>query len=420
MPQTAATADLRRSRARRETLIFLAFGAALGCSPATPIRQDNVEVPVAHVSLRIGQADGDAEYTFGNVWDVATTQDGNVFVADSGMKELRQYDAAGRFITTFGRLGEGPGEYSGVRDMEPLPGNRVSLMAGNGKVVVYARDGSPEDSFRVPHVVLKAPCRTLRASADGTLVVPVFDAEGLAEPAEPWQLNGAATHFWVYRATGELIEQVPIPAANRSHMGWQMPRTDGNFEPFVTSTMAAWSPLGHMVYGRNSAYELTVANGQSPIVASRSVKQASLRAEERELWLRFVDSVQESWNDIPIDARHTVQRPEDSHIPDTKPFFRGIFVADDGKIWVHRYVTAELDRELAGTRNQSNALTWREPPTYDVFGVEGDFLASVRLPDRTRFCQVDGNVLWGVQADAAGHEYIVRMEAKLSGGGSED
>lgn len=60
---------------------------------------------------QIGSVDGDAAYVFALVGDIAFGPDGSVYVLDAGNAVVRVYDASGRHVRSFGRSGEGPGEF---------------------------------------------------------------------------------------------------------------------------------------------------------------------------------------------------------------------------------------------------------------------------------------------------------------------
>lgn len=62
--------------------------------------------------LRIGSVDGPDETQFFRISAVAIHRDGRVVVLDRGNGVVRVFDHAGRLLGSFGRRGEGPGEFS--------------------------------------------------------------------------------------------------------------------------------------------------------------------------------------------------------------------------------------------------------------------------------------------------------------------
>jgi len=55
-------------------------------------------------ALTIGTLDGPAEYAFGSVSAVVGFADGSFVVHDSRQRQVRRYDAAGRFTANIGRV----------------------------------------------------------------------------------------------------------------------------------------------------------------------------------------------------------------------------------------------------------------------------------------------------------------------------
>ena len=65
--------------------------------------------------VSIGEVTGDESYMLHRANDAATLPDGRIVVANTGTNELRVFDAAGVYLTTWGRAGEGPGEFTALR-----------------------------------------------------------------------------------------------------------------------------------------------------------------------------------------------------------------------------------------------------------------------------------------------------------------
>jgi hypothetical protein len=77
-------------------------------NPKTP--ELNMRI-VFKEELSIGEAEGDENYMFGSVILFNTDNDGNFFVADYDKQRILKYDPDGKYLLTFGREGQGPGEF---------------------------------------------------------------------------------------------------------------------------------------------------------------------------------------------------------------------------------------------------------------------------------------------------------------------
>jgi len=61
--------------------------------------------------LSIGEEEGDMSNTFYRLYDINIDNKGNIYTLDSGDNMIRIFDKDGNFKNTFGRSGQGPGEF---------------------------------------------------------------------------------------------------------------------------------------------------------------------------------------------------------------------------------------------------------------------------------------------------------------------
>lgn len=73
-----------------------------------------------HPEVDIGVAEGDEHYELAGASSSIRLTDGRVVIANSGTSELRVFDSTGRFVTSIGRKGEGPGEFAGSLQMAAI------------------------------------------------------------------------------------------------------------------------------------------------------------------------------------------------------------------------------------------------------------------------------------------------------------
>jgi len=92
---------------------------------------------------QIGQLDGPEEFLFVNIVDVKVNSEGDIYVADSRLNEIRKFNKDGEYLLTIGRPGQGPGEFQSVSilsmnsrdDLIAFDGilGRVSVFSDSGK-----------------------------------------------------------------------------------------------------------------------------------------------------------------------------------------------------------------------------------------------------------------------------------------------
>jgi hypothetical protein len=93
--------------------------------------------------LRIGETEGEAPYLFERVAAVALLPGGGVAVADHGSREVRIYDASGRFLRGMGGPGQGPGELEHVDALLLLPPDTLAVYdGGQGRLSRFLTDGT--------------------------------------------------------------------------------------------------------------------------------------------------------------------------------------------------------------------------------------------------------------------------------------
>ncbi|WP_419935235.1 hypothetical protein [Candidatus Palauibacter sp.] len=157
--------------------------------------------------------------------------DGRVVV--SGQQEIRLYAAAGDFLGSFGREGEGPGEFRQIWGMERISGDTLLLLDYDERVTVVTPDLTLSRTFTLPLFT-----DAIYDLGDGTLLVeigygsmstyegsgglrresllstlPFFARVSQIATREGTILRGSADAMEVEEldATGELIRIIRIP-----------------------------------------------------------------------------------------------------------------------------------------------------------------------------------------------------------------
>ena len=101
---------------------------ALVTTASPLVAQEVIELPAEDRILsadfeelyRVGSLLGDEWDTFGQIADVDFDAAGNLHVLDGQAAKITVVDREGNLVRQFGRVGEGPGEFSGVRDVWAL------------------------------------------------------------------------------------------------------------------------------------------------------------------------------------------------------------------------------------------------------------------------------------------------------------
>ena len=98
-----------------------------------------------------GYSEADEEF-FGVVANAIVDEAGNTYLLDEQLCEVRVFDADGNYVRSFGREGEGPGEFRSARDMLLLPDGQVGVIYGQqSRLAMFGLDGTiGEDRALMP------------------------------------------------------------------------------------------------------------------------------------------------------------------------------------------------------------------------------------------------------------------------------
>jgi sugar lactone lactonase YvrE len=99
-----------------------------------------------------GDTDVEEEF-FGVILGINDDAEGNIYLLDMQLAEIKVFSPDGEYLRTIGREGEGPGEFRFPVSMFFLPdGNIGVVQAFPGKIVSLTTDGDPADDFPLPEV----------------------------------------------------------------------------------------------------------------------------------------------------------------------------------------------------------------------------------------------------------------------------
>jgi DNA-binding beta-propeller fold protein YncE len=123
------------------------------------------------VSLEYVKNIGDLESDDENVLfympaDIAVDEEGNVYVLDSGNHRIQKFDPQGNFIASFGRRGQGPGEFQYPQSIDIDSQGLIYISdSGNQKLQILKPDGALEREIKkteeAPGIIRVRPDRLI-------------------------------------------------------------------------------------------------------------------------------------------------------------------------------------------------------------------------------------------------------------------
>jgi hypothetical protein len=331
--------------------------------------------------VSIGVFDGPEEYIFGEIVSLAMGPDGKIFVMDRQVPALRVYNPDGSYATTFGREGEGPGEYKQPDGgLNILSDGRVVLRdPGNARLQVYAPDGEPVGAWRARGGFFTSR-RMVVDDQDRAHALILLDPEA---SVSDWrtalvQINPDGTPGDTLEIPDTPWEEPTIEATREDEEG-KTTSMSVNTIPFGPKEHAVLSPRGYFIHGINTEYAINLLRTNAPPLQIQKVfepvpVQSGERKEEEAQAIRNMRFTDPNW------------RWSGPPIPDVKPPYDRFFAGDDGSVWVavsQPGVRVE-DPTFDPSDPQAVADEWREPILFDVFDGDGRYLGAVRTPDGFR------------------------------------
>ena len=321
----------------------LVFLLATGCgsapgSPSLTTERDSAGIVIVENDLprltaicrvdsiptaRIGVADGEPEYELYRVFGARRPSDGRIVVVNDGTKEIRFYDAGGRFLQRAGREGQGPGEFSDPFHLWILPGD--TIWVGDYRpwqFLVFDPNGAWVRTVR-PQPFYTNPPQVLGVLQDGRAV--------LAERSLPTG-NWSVREFTLvmHGPDGRLTDTIGVYPNGR----WGRVGEDPG-EPFLYLLFESFTRVAsggmRIVLGHGSRPEITVYQVGDDVrlvrllrwrSADREVRPADIEAERRRL--------AEPYRDMPADRRARFLDPlvsDKRPVADQFPAFSNLLLA---------------------------------------------------------------------------------------------
>ena len=290
---------------------------------------------------------------FGRVYDVALGPDGAVFVADALNSEVRVFGVDGVHRRTFGRDGEGPGEFARLYSVAWLGDRLLALDSQQGRISEFSADGDFLGQRRIGGGLSGGPgwVRLYRVGPDEAYHTALPLA---SSPGRWWEFVGIDSSG----ETGDTLLQIAGPAS--ASIECEHGNRISFFEiPFGTKLVQRPGPGGLMYSAIADAYRIVATNAEDDTVrvVERSLPGEPISDDE---WAAGNSGYRAHRDSFPLMRCNPGRPPR----PEAKPFIEEIDIAYDGTLWV------EVVRE-AGNR-------------WEVFDAEGRLLAGMMAPTERR------------------------------------
>ena len=333
-------------------------------------------------SVSVGDVTGQDTYLLDEVSDATILRDGRIVIANSGTNELRVFDGAGVHQATWGREGEGPGEFTSLRGVDSWPGDSVVAWNHSGWVVsvfdsagVFGRsfDLDSEAGVLEPRVVLGGGSILGRTGE--------VTSDGYRRSRETYRLH--------HPESGSPVE-FGIHPGRESYLAFVNGMPVLGYLPFGRSLWEAeWGEL--VIITPDDEYEIRAYDRANGALARIVRREYENRAPTRE-------EVDEALEDALARAGLTGQRLEfarrgygDMPLVEQFPAFWMLLTDPLDHLWVREATLPGMDRPA---------------PLWTVFDPEGGALGFIETPGGLTILEIGGDYLLGRATDEMGVESV--------------
>ncbi len=349
------------------------------------------EVTEAQIDLQFGSVEGDdPNLLFGDIRGIQAASDGTIYVLDFTATEVRAYDPAGQYLRTVARRGEGPGEITAANGIF-LAGDTLLWMHDHGKWMVIGVDPDGDEVSRFQKPVLSY----------SYIWTAVFDRQGRYwrstshsdeerryPPPAGLSSTNRRRYYKSYDLASGAIDSVFLSESSVRSYRYQDSNGLWQLLPirFQSGEMIRVNPAGGFWRANSASYRIarTGEAGDTLVVIDAGMPALPVTDEDRS---GFVERM--------VEVRGAEIRRELEEVaalmPDVKPILGGMFVDDEGVLWVERVKPPDA------------------PAFYDRFSQDGDYLGSVRFgfqPGGGLWIQHGNIYTWVV--DDLGVPFVVR------------
>lgn len=375
--------ELELTRLRRPSLLVLTLAAILhSCEPASPPGEptretlpngavlvrypslpaiDSVgpEVTEAHVDLQFGSLEGDdPNFAFADIRGIQASGDGDVHVLDYQAAEVRVFDSTGLHLRTIVRRGGGPGEIGEANGIF-LSGDTLLWIHDHGQGTIIGVDVYGEELRRFNKPVSSYDYFWSGAFDDlGRYWREVHHLENEPRHTLPTGTSSVTgrSYYRSYDLSSGTVDSVYVGEFGRRFYAYAAGTRAGSLEiPFEAFEITGVDPSGGFWGAHNQSYRITRTGegGDTLLVIEAAVAAQRVTDEDRSA---YIEGTVEDRPDLRRAAAEVA-----ALMPDIKPVLQGLFVDDQGRLWVGRTTPEDA------------------PDFYDLYSQDGDYLGSVRL-----------------------------------------
>ncbi len=334
-------------------------------------------------SVSIGDVVGEEAYMLHQVDDAVILPDGRIVLANAGTSEIRVFDASGMHQATWGRAGEGPGEFTALGGVAPWPGDSIVAWDTRARsIAVFDSDGALGRSF-----VLEAadrPNEPRMALSDGTVIGRAVDSGG-----GPGYRREQFT-YTLHDADGSLLVSLGDHPGRESFINMEGRIAIFGLLPFSRSLReASWGET--VVLAPDDHYEIRVHDRATGTLTQIVRRDYANRAPTRDEVDQAIDEALGRTSLTGDRLEWTREGYKGMPLVESLPAFRALLTDELDHLWVREATLPGVERPA---------------PLWTVFNPEGRVLGFVETPDGLTILEIGADYILGQATDDLGVESV--------------
>ncbi len=376
--QEGALQDLPDSQVRDSAGIRIVEGARPADDSRLPWRIG----PEPTVS--IGEVAGEEAYLLHQVSDGFVLPDGRIVIANAGSNEIRVFDASGVHQASWGRTGQGPGEFTALSGVARWPGDSIAAWDTRARTIaVFDAEGTLGRSF-----VLEAdgrPADPRMALGDGTVLGRTVDSGATGPGYRREQIT-----YELRDADGNTVLSLGVHPGREAYLNMDGPFPVFGLLPFSRAVSEAqWGDL--IILTPDDHYEIRAHDRSTGALARIVRRDYANRAPTRAEVDEAIDDALERTSLTGEQLELTREGYKAMPLVESFPAFRALLTDGLDHLWVREATLPGMDRPA---------------PLWTVFDPEGRVLGFIETPDGLTVIEIGADYILGRTTDDLGVESV--------------
>lgn len=345
-------------------------------------------------TVTIGAVEGGEHEVLSHVVGAVRLSDGTIAVGDASAFRVNIYDATGRYMTSFGGSGAGPGEFGLMGLIGRLHGDSIGVWDRRRKrVTVFSKTGQARTGTSATVAGEIVPAIGWRD--DGSVIVTSTITFGEALSAEPGE-GRTQNHFIRVSPDGASETTLVLPGQEVL-----VTRSGRSYLPqkvlFGRDSYLAVSAAG-FVSGENSTFELRKRSWDGRLIAIIRKSGSAKAVTDSDLAIANANAERTRQQMLRVagaPARGAdAEALANSKVPhrSTHPYFDDLVIDASDHVWARE------------SSVQTGTQSWF------VFGPDGIWLGTVSLPGNLKVTDIGEDYILGTCQDELGVESVQLYE----------